>query len=491
MYDLFNAGTLESLLKNIHDVITVVDDQGVILYQSQSVAIFGYEPGEMIGDNVLDFVHPDDHGRAIVSLGRTVSKEDDTRLFRCRFKHADGSWRWVEAIGDVIDDDPANGIIISTRDVTKTQEYLREIKRSQELLDAAFNATGTIFSVTRPVTGEFLQMNNAWEKVTGWTREEAIGRTANELNIWGTPENRQKMLDKLGEDGQVSGLRMNIQTKRGEQRTILMDAQILRVQEGERMLLSAIDVTEQDKLERQLQQAKKMEALGQLTGGMAHDFNNLLSVIIGHAEMIELKTDDSAIRDSLNAIMQAATGGADLVQSLLAFSRQQHLKPEPFSLCERIGNLRSLLAATLAKNIELDIDCRAAADLCSLDTAQFDSAILNLVLNAQHAMPQGGKLSISTVQRQVKGNEGSGLKPGEYLDVIIKDTGIGMSAAALEKAFDPFFTTRQVEGGSGLGLSMVFGFVTQSGGDVSIRSRLGEGTEVTLTVPRIESGDSG
>lgn len=475
-------------MKNIKDVVTVINSDGVILFQSRSATeMFGYELDEMLGRNVLDLVHPDDVERSLATLAKTVNQEDDDPFFRCRFKHKDGSWRWVEVIGDVIDDIAGNDIILSARDVTETQNTLSHLQQSEELLDAAFHATSTIFSITRPGTGEFLAVNQAWMDVSGWTREEALGRTSNELNIWGSPENRQKMIDAMGDDGQVSGLRMNIRTKQGADRTILMDARMLQLQEGERMLLSAIDVSEQEELEKQLLHAQKMEALGQLTGGIAHDFNNLLSVIVGHAEMLEHMSPDASQSESITAIQKAASSGAELVQSLLAFSRKQHLRPESFSLSERIAGIRPLLQTTLTRNVALTTEFYASPDNCRLDAAKFDSALLNLVINAQQAMEESGAISITTRNRVVRADEPIQIEPGNYLELVVTDTGTGMSEAALEKAFDPFFTTRQTSGGSGLGLSMVFGFVTQSGGDVSIRSAPEEGTTVTLLLPCGES----
>ena len=247
----------------------------------------------------------------------------------------------------------------------------------------------------------------------------------------------------------------------------------------------SVDVTEQKKAEQDLHEAQKMEAVGQLTGGVAHDFNNLLAVILGNAEIVEarLGAGDKAVR----AILQAATRGAELTQRLLAFSRRQPLHSRPVDLNELVDGMTDLLRRTLGETIE--IETSLAGDLWPTvaDSGQVENALLNLAINARDAMAVGGELIIATANATLDADRALHLpemEPGDYVVLSVADTGTGIDAAALDHVFEPFFTTKDVGQGSGLGLSMIYGFARQSGGGVDIESQLGRGTTVRLYLPR-------
>jgi PAS domain S-box-containing protein len=244
----------------------------------------------------------------------------------------------------------------------------------------------------------------------------------------------------------------------------------------------ARDVNQRLLLEEQLRQAQKMEAVGQLTGGLAHDFNNLLTVILGNAEILAEKAQDQELRGLAEMIQSAAERGSDLTQKLLSFGRRQSLTPKALSLREVLSNLEGLLRRVLGEHIELDIRAPESRWLALADRAQLESAILNLTVNARDAMPTGGVLRIETDE----------VAPGRGMDVhslsiTVSDTGTGMAPAVLKHAFEPFFTTKDMGKGSGLGLSMVYGFAQQSGGHVWISSRVGTGTSVTIVLPALAS----
>ena len=250
----------------------------------------------------------------------------------------------------------------------------------------------------------------------------------------------------------------------------------------------AREITERQETEEQLRRAHRMEVVGQLTGGIAHDFNNLLTVIVGSTELLE---DDLGPDDvSLSAIRRAALQGADLTHQLLAFARQQPLNPLPLSLDALISDMRSLLKTSLGESIE--IRCVSAPDQWNAmaDPSQLQSAILNLALNARDAMRNGGTLLIESQNVSVTDADVAGLdefSPGDYVAVSVSDTGIGMAPHVMEHAFEPFFSTKEVGTGSGLGLSMVYGFAKQSGGHATITSTEGAGTTVCLLLPRTTS----
>jgi signal transduction histidine kinase/ActR/RegA family two-component response regulator len=239
----------------------------------------------------------------------------------------------------------------------------------------------------------------------------------------------------------------------------------------------ASDITARIKLEEQLRQAQKMEAVGQLTGGIAHDFNNLLTIILGNAEALSEEANDPHLKALADLILAPAERGSDLNKKLLAFGRRQSLRPKPVSLDEVVGSLAPLLKRTLGEHIELVTSGSTGKAAALADRTELESSILNLAVNARDAMPDGGTLSIEV--EEVESPSGG----TEYVSLTVKDTGTGMTPEVLTHAFDPFFTTKEVGRGSGLGLAMVHGFVEQSGGHVTIRSEEGVGTCVTIVLP--------
>lgn len=252
---------------------------------------------------------------------------------------------------------------------------------------------------------------------------------------------------------------------------------------------SGTDITEEVHREAQLLQSQKMEALGRLTGGVAHDFNNLLAVILGSADLLQGKLADTEGRQrrQLGAIVRAAERGAELTGRLLAFSRTQELKTKATRLDRLTEDMIDLLRRSLGENIEVQTIHDADLWHCLADPGQVENALLNMAINARDAMPGGGRLSIETRNSQIDdayAAEQVDLAPGDYVTLAVSDTGTGMTPAVQERIFDPFFTTKKIGEGTGLGLSMVFGMVKQSGGHVTIQSGVGQGSVLTLYLPR-------
>jgi signal transduction histidine kinase len=243
-----------------------------------------------------------------------------------------------------------------------------------------------------------------------------------------------------------------------------------------------------DELNQKLSQSQKMEAMGQLTGGVAHDFNNLLTVILGNAEhLAERLAAHKELHKIADDIATAAERGSDLTRSLLAFARKQPLMPKDIDIGEKILGMEQLLRRTLGEHIECEFQLDRGLWLASVDPGQLASALLNLVLNARDAMPSGGKLTVEVRNTSLTESDvdvNGDARPGDYVMVAVTDTGSGMSAEVAGRAFEPFFTTKEVGKGTGLGLSMVYGFAQQSGGSMQIRSGPGQGTAVRLFFPR-------
>jgi signal transduction histidine kinase len=244
-------------------------------------------------------------------------------------------------------------------------------------------------------------------------------------------------------------------------------------------------ISERKQVEAALQQAQKMEVIGQMTGGVAHDFNNLLTAVLGNLELAIRRGSDEGIRRYLDGATQAAQRGAKLTSQLLAFSRTQRLQIEAIDLNSIVTSMGDLLFRTIGGTVRIETILEKDLWRATADPSQMESVILNLAVNARDAMPKGGRLTISTtnVPRRDK-NKPLELPDGDYVMVSVTDTGTGMTDEVLRKAFEPFFTTKPVGSGTGLGLSQVYGITKQTGGSVSIRSRLGQGTTVAVYLPR-------
>jgi len=250
------------------------------------------------------------------------------------------------------------------------------------------------------------------------------------------------------------------------------------------------DISDRKRLEESLFSAQRLEAIGQLTGGIAHDFNNLLTVVQGNAELLEIVDDPD--HELAGQIIKAAQRGAELTRHLLAFSRKQTLLPRSVDLFDLVSTISKTLLRVLGEEISVTAQLEDNLWAIHADPTQVESAILNVAINARDAMPQGGKLVIECKNREIPGggarsNIVSSLQPGQYVEIVIRDTGQGMSESTLARAFEPFFTTKEVGQGSGLGLSMVFGFSRQSGGDATIQTTPDEGTTISITLPRSSS----
>ncbi len=254
------------------------------------------------------------------------------------------------------------------------------------------------------------------------------------------------------------------------------------------LILRITDLTAQTRLERQLANSQKLQAIGQLAGGIAHDFNNLLTAILAGTDLVLGRTDlDGEAREDIRQIRRGAERGAALVRQLLAFGRQQTLQPRVLAINEAIQDLAGLLRRLLGSRISLELDLETPGRLIRVDPTQLDQVLVNLAVNARDAMPEGGRLALRsghvTLYRPlVRGQET--IPPGRYVMVEVEDTGIGIPSDVLPRIFDPFFTTRRESGGTGLGLSTVHGIVRQSDGFLAVESEIGRGTRFRLYLPR-------
>ena len=283
----------------------------------------------------------------------------------------------------------------------------------------------------------------------------------------------------------VTGFLGRVRTKEGEYRTLMWNA----VPDGGDFFIVGRDVTEQRQAEEALRQSQKMEAVGQLTGGLAHDFNNLLTGISGSLELLGTRVRQGRI-DDIDRYIMAAQGAAKraaaLTHRLLAFSRRQTLDPRPTDVNRLVHDIADLIRRTVGPEIMLEVVGTVGLWTALVDPNQLENALLNLAINARDAMPDGGRLTVETGNRWMdeRAARERDLPPGQYLSLCVSDTGTGMAPDIVARAFDPFFTTKPLGQGTGLGLSMIYGFARQSGGQVRIYSEVGEGTMVCIYLPR-------
>ena len=476
------------------DVITLIDEFGTILYQSHSVEqAFGYSQQELIGSEITALVHPDDMESTAASLQSLLRREFPEIRRKLRFLHKNGEWRYIEVQARVFEDQSNLRVIITSRDITESQIVLEELRQSHELFQTAFHASANICTLTKFDSGEYIDVNLAFEKATGWPREHVISNTALKINIWGSIENRQRFRENLHAAGSVSGFSTSLRSRSGEFIDVVIDAKILMISGSKCIYISAVDITATKKLEEQLRHSQKMEAVGQLTGGIAHDFNNLLSVILGNSEIIQAALEPtSTLHASVEAILKATNRGAGLTHQLLAFSRKQTLQPRSISLNEVARYTVEMLSQSLSEDIKIQTTIDEGLWPIEVDPGQLENAILNLALNSRDAMPHGGTIEIAYSNRTIDESDSlsNELTAGDYVSLAFTDTGLGMPPNIIQQVFEPFFTTKEMGRGTGLGLSMVFGFVKQSGGHVFIQSELHEGTTVTILLPRSEAVNS-
>ncbi len=333
--------------------------------------------------------------------------------------------------------------------------------------------------------GVLERVNPAWTRILGWSTEDTVGRVLAEFIARDEPEAATAALRQLDSGEPMRDILLNFQTRSGERRRIAWTT----VDEEGHFYGYGRDVTEQLIAEERLRQSQKMEAVGQLTGGLAHDFNNLLTGIGGSLELLNARLAAGRLEDAtrlIGAARDATARAAAVTHRLLAFSRRQTLEPRAIDLNALVNGMLDLIRRTTGPSHPIETQLEAALWTTLVDPPQLENALLNLSINARDAMPAGGRIEVMTTNCKIKDPDAGELDipAGDYVCLRVRDTGIGMSADTLSRAFDPFFTTKPVGSGTGLGLSMIYGFARQSGGQVRIASSPGHGTTVAIYLPR-------
>ena len=363
------------------------------------------------------------------------------------------------------------------------------LRESEERFHQAFETVAVALTI-RPLENRgYLDVNHSFVELSGYSKSELLGKTPQALNLMVDPARHAELVQTVRNGKKVCNEAVAIRRKDGKVRQTLASVEVLKLGESSCLLAAMQDVTEQRTLEEQLRQSQKMEAVGQLAAGVAHDFNNLLTVIHGHTSLQLAKSNlDTEIVKALTQVKMASERAAALTRQLLAFSRQQLVQRKPLELGFVISQMQSLLSRTLGETIHLE--CQLPPDLpCVLaDESNLDQIIMNLALNARDAMPNGGKLSISTGLATVTAAQAASSpdkRAGIFMVITVADTGCGMDKATLARIFEPFFTTKPIGRGTGLGLSTVYGIAKQHEGLVEAESKQGRGSTFRVFLPVI------
>jgi PAS domain S-box-containing protein len=454
-------------------------------------AALGWDADTLVGRCYADFLHSDDV-RASSAAFEQVRAGKPVLSFENRYRTKDGDWRWLSWVAV-----PEGGKLYSvTRDVTAEKEQqakLEVAEAARRELDALYrayfeNTPEALFLIKVEGDADFLveQINPAHEAGIGLKLEEVRGKRIQDILPADVAKQILATYRHVVASGAIYQYREEYDLGGDPQHwdTSLVP---MRGPDGKvtRLIGSSRNVTRQVMAEEALRQSQKMEAMGQLTGGVAHDFNNLLTPIVGSLDMLQRKGLGSPREQRLIAgAAQSAERAKTLVQRLLAFARRQPLQAVPVDIAKLIDGMGELVASTTGPQIKVVVDAPSNLPLANADPNQLEMAILNLAVNARDAMSEGGTLRISASAESVGPSRSSKLKAGEYIRVSVADTGTGMDEATLARAVEPFFSTKGIGKGTGLGLSMVHGLASQLGGALTIESRLGLGTNVELWLPR-------
>jgi PAS domain S-box-containing protein len=370
------------------------------------------------------------------------------------------------------------------------RERGQELRQSEERFAKAFVASPAAISLTTLEEGRYIDANQSYLELVGRTRNELIGRTVDEIDLWVEPDGGPLVVAAMKRGASVRSIRIRLRRRDGELREVTSTIEHIELGGVPCLLAFSEDITERKRLEERLIQSQRLEAVGRLAGGVAHDFNNLLTVILGYSTMLLRRPPEGdALTQKVREIQRAGERAAALTHQLLAFSRRQVLVPRVLDLGAIVRDMESMLRRLLGDDIELTTAVDGDLDRVRADPGQIEQVVVNLAVNARDAMPEGGRLTIEARNLEMASSvpvERGGIPSGRYVTLCVRDTGSGMTDEVRRQVFEPFFTTKEMGKGTGLGLATVHGIVTQSGGHIALETTPGSGTIFRIYLPREE-----
>jgi PAS domain S-box-containing protein len=472
-----------ALLIHGSDLIAILSPAGDLIYQSPSgKSMFGYEPDELMGTSVFELLHPDDLTYGQEVLAAAIADPTHTRIAEVRFRRGDGGWAVGECtVTNMLDNPAVHGIVVNTRDVTERAQAESALRESERRFRAVFECSlDAVLLVDDDRV--FVDANPAACELFATSCEKLSGRRLEEFSA-APPKRIDEGWAAFIAEGR-SEAEWLILREDGTERLVDYRA-TANILPGQHLAVLR-DITDRRRLEEQLRQSQKMDAIGQLAGGVAHDFNNLVTVVAGYAALALNRSDISAaVQADLVQIQRAADRAAELTQQLLAFGRRRTLRLTVVQPNDLVNDAAPMLKRLIGEHIVFQLVLDPDLNAVHADATGIDQILMNLAVNAGQAMPKGGTLTIATANVLVEEEAARSLDvdPGHYVAVGVADTGSGMDSETAARAFEPFFTTKEPGEGTGLGLATVHGIAKQTGGWVSLDSEVGRGTTVTVYLP--------
>jgi two-component system cell cycle sensor histidine kinase/response regulator CckA len=480
----------ERVVEGLDEMILVVDRQYRYVIANRAFLNFrGMSVEQIIGQSAAEVVGQDVFATQVKEkmdecfLGNVVHYEMTYNFPNLGKRDLSVSYFPIEVPAGV------DRIACVLRDVTERRMSEEALRKSEERFSKAFRNNPLAITISTQADGRYLDVNDAFLKLLGYQRQDVIGHTAAELRFWGEPLDRMEMLRQLKEEEQVAKHHTRYRTANGEIREAEVWAESIELDGQPCVLGITSDVTEIRQLEAQFRQAQKMEAVGRLAAGIAHDFNNIVSIIVGYSDLsLGLIGPENPINRYLSVTKKVAERAALLTQQLLAFSRKQVVFPKILDLNAIVHNATNMFLRLVGEDIEIEFRPTTPLGTIKADPGQIEQVLMNLVVNARDAMPTGGKIILETGEAELDEDYVSrhpGSHAGQQIVLVVSDTGCGMDEIIKSQIFEPFYTTKAVGQGTGLGLSTVYGIVKQSEGYILVYSEPGQGTTFKIYFPKL------
>jgi PAS domain S-box-containing protein len=480
----------------------LVSPEGRFLRVNNAFCIMLERPeSELLAMSFMDVTHPEDRSVSREWVEQILAGDDVPKTLEKRYLRKSGHVMWGMVGSYLLHSDDGAPLLFIThiQDITERKRAEEALLESETRYRSIFDSSADGIVIIDPGTSAMIDFNQQACTQLGYTREEFGCLKISDIDLLDGTEEVKARIQKVIKTGYDEFETLH-RTKHGGQRNVHVTAQYISI--GGKSLQHCIcrDITERkhaeaekERLQVQLQQAMKMEAVGRLAGGVAHDFNNLLTVIIGYSELLLQEIEKkSQMHGQVEEIKRAGDRAASLTQQLLAFSRKQIIEPKVVHLDHLVAEMHKMLARLIGENIVLQATTGKSLGSVKVDPGQFQQILMNLVVNARDAMPDGGKIVIETANVDLDEwycSLHSYVKPGRFVMLAVSDTGIGMSEEVKAHIFEPFFTTKEKGSGTGLGLATTYGAVHQAGGSIEVYSEVGIGTTIKIFLPRVEGQD--